>query len=44
MICMRGGYIKQQHNEIRDLEAEILRAVCTDAYGGSAAEGRQQGP
>ena len=30
MICMRGGYIIQRHNEIRDLEAEILRAVCTD--------------
>ena len=30
MICMRGGYIIQQHNEIRDLEAEILRTVCTD--------------
>ena len=30
MICMRGGYIIQRHNEIRDLEAEILQAVCTD--------------
>jgi len=30
MICIRGGYIIQRHNEIRDLEAEILRAVCTD--------------
>ena len=28
MICMR--YIIQRHNEIRDLEAEILRAVCTN--------------
>ena len=26
---MRGGYITQRHNEIRDLEAEILQAVCT---------------
>ena len=26
---MRGGYIIQRHNEIRDLEAEILQAVCT---------------
>ena len=50
---MRGGYIIQRHNEIRDLEAEILQAVCTDvevvpgsprSYGGSAAAGRQQGP
>ena len=30
LICMRGGYIMQRHNEIRDLEAEILQAVCTD--------------
>ena len=30
MICMRGGYTIQRHNEIRDLEAEIPRAVCTD--------------
>ena len=30
MICMRGGYIIQRHNEIRDLEAEILPVVCTD--------------
>ena len=30
LICMRGGYIIQRHNEIRDLDAEILQAVCTD--------------
>ena len=30
IICMRGGYIIQRHNEIRDLEVEILQAVCTD--------------
>ena len=30
MICMRGGYIVQRHNEIRDLEAKILQAVSTD--------------
>ena len=30
MIWMCGGYIIQRHNEIRDLEAEILRTVCTD--------------
>ena len=28
---MRGGYIIQRYNEIRDLKAEILQAVCTDA-------------
>ena len=27
---MLGGYIIQRHKEIRDLEAEILQAVCTD--------------
>ena len=30
LICVRGGYSIQRHNEIRDLEAEILQAVCTD--------------
>ena len=30
MICRRGGLIIQRHNEIRDLEAEMLRMVCTD--------------
>ena len=30
LICTRGGYIIQRHNEIRDFEAEILQAVCTD--------------
>ena len=27
MICMRGGYIIQRHNEIQDLEAEILSTL-----------------
>ena len=30
MIFMHGGYIIQRQNEIRDLEAEIMQAVCTD--------------
>ena len=30
MICVPVGYIIQRHNEIRDLETEILQAVCTD--------------
>ena len=30
MVCMHGGYIIQRHNEIQDLEAEILQVVCTD--------------
>ena len=28
--CMRGGYIIWRPNNIRDVEAEILQAVCTD--------------
>ena len=30
MVCKRGGLIIQRHNEIRNLEAEMLRMVCTD--------------
>ena len=30
MICMRGGFIIQKHNELRDLEAELLNMVCKD--------------
>ena len=30
MICPRGGLIIQRHNEIRDLEAELLDMVCYD--------------
>ena len=30
MVCRRGGLIIQRHNEIRDLEAEMLRMICTD--------------
>ena len=30
MVCRRGGLIIQRHNEIRDLEAEMLHMVCTD--------------
>ena len=28
--CQRGGFIIQRHNELRDLEAEMLRMVCYD--------------
>ncbi|KAK2547795.1 hypothetical protein P5673_032133 [Acropora cervicornis] len=31
MICKRGGFIIQRHHyELRDLEAELLRTVCSD--------------
>ena len=30
MICMRGGFVIQRHNELRDLEAELLNMVCKD--------------
>ena len=29
MICKRGGFVIQRHNELRDLEAEMLRMVCS---------------
>ena len=28
MICKRGGFFMQRHNELRDLHAEMLRMVC----------------
>ena len=28
MICKRGGFVIQRNNELRDLEAEMLRLVC----------------
>ena len=28
MICKRGGFIIQRHNELRDFEAELLRMIC----------------
>jgi len=30
MVCRHGGFIIQRHNELRDLEAEMLRMVCKD--------------
>ena len=30
MVCQHGGLIIQRHNEIRELEAEMLCMVCTD--------------
>ena len=30
MICKRGGYVEQRHNELRDLDPELLGAVCRD--------------
>ena len=30
MICKRGWFIVQRHNELRDLEAELLNIVCND--------------
>ena len=28
MICNRGGFITQRHNELHDLEADLLNMVC----------------
>ena len=30
MICKRGAFIIQRHNELRDLEAQMLNLVCHD--------------
>ena len=30
MICKRGGFIVQRHDELRNLEAELLSSVCSD--------------
>ena len=30
MVFQRGGFIIQRHNELCDLEAEMLRMVCND--------------
>ena len=30
MVCRRGGFIIQPHNELRDLEADMLSMVCND--------------
>ena len=29
LICRKGGLIIKRHNELRDLEAELLNEVCT---------------
>ena len=34
MLCQRGGFIIQRHNELRDLEAEMLWIVCNDVEVG----------
>ena len=30
MLCKHGGFIIQRHNELRDLEADLLDLVCND--------------
>ena len=30
MVCQRGGFIIQRHNELCDLEAEMLWMLCKD--------------
>ena len=30
MICRRGGFVIQRHNELRDLEAALQSTVCSD--------------
>ena len=53
MICQRGGLVIQRHNEIRDLQAELLDMVCYDVQvepalqpitGAELARGANQAP
>ena len=30
MICKQGGFVIQRHNELRNLEADLLNVVCND--------------
>ena len=30
VVCKQRGFIDQRHNELRDLEAELLSSVCSD--------------
>ena len=30
MICKRGDFVIQRHNELRDLQADLLSTVCSD--------------
>ena len=37
LICQLGGYVAMRHNALRDCEAKIMREVCKDVSGASAA-------
>ena len=30
LICKKGGYVSMRHNQLRDIEADLLREVCKD--------------
>ena len=30
IICKRGGFAMQRHDQLRNLEAELLSSVCSD--------------
>ena len=32
MVCKRGGFIVQRHNELRDLEEDMLNLACHDVH------------
>ena len=38
MVCKRGGFIMQRHNELRDLEADILNLACHDVHAEPALQ------
>ena len=38
MICMKGGFVVQRHNELRDSGAELLNLVCKDVEAESVLQ------
>ena len=38
MTCKRGSFIIQRHNELRDLEPDVLDLVCNDVETESALQ------
>ena len=35
MSCKKGGFVTMRHNDVRDLTANILKAVLNDVLSGS---------
>ena len=39
MVCRRGGFVIQCHDELRDLEAEMLSMVCNGCGNRAGSSG-----